>query len=599
MSTIPPYRAPVPVEPPRDPPLDRFQALSILERDFGFFDTAAHGGSADGNVSRHDLESIRDREPDSDRGRAAGWLLDHPEALHAVDIAAQGGSADGTISREDVRAAAGDTPAARAQVLTTLNDDFAVFDTAAKGGNPDGKVSRDDLEAVRDGAQFTEAQRQAAVFLLEHGGYPDRLDNAARSEEGGSPDGAISREDVDTAYAAPLPASQQPLLESRQVEGSDQPTIVHLQADPPPGADWGNDSNRAGTVSVYVDGRYYADATILNENGGNVDLNLGVLGPGAHTVQVRDSTAGAAAGSGARVSNVQISEPVTPTGDAALAARYAPVVHLRNDGQVGNNTPLLSGARVTHNSDGTTTIDYSVVYSNEDAGYGADPSSLADNYGRTTDDEHAYQITLDANGTPIRFTSKSLGSADGADAVAALLAEHGRDGRPELTIGDGHNRYVWTSSDPARGSDRVFSGAPVVIEQGAGGDDRISSVDIMNTQPWIWQVSSREIAREGKAGDAMPQQRLYLSLDAGSFSDVGSVRVTLQDGSQKTVHVGDLPDNDDGSVSIVLRDQATGQLIDPGQVVSVQVDASPGHSVRVDAQRLGPNDLPVHLPVTR
>src|SRR5690606_8760643 len=309
------------------------------------------------------------------------------------------------------------TPAAQpmdeAGAIRVLNRDFGMFDTAAHGGEADRIVSRNDLRAVRDDPDATPEQRAAAEYLLTHAEAFDALDTAA---EGGSTDGRISRKDV-TARTLDEGTSM-PLLQSQQVDGSDaNPTILHIDAQAPDGAAWDNtDGNNAGIVSVYVDGEYYADATILGENPDGVDVNLGALGDGPHTIELRDSTAvgtGSDAALGettmsTRQLDVDASDPQER--DAALAALYAPVVHPQDNSQAGNNVPLLASSPVRHNGDGTTTISYSVLYSNEDGGDGEEPGRLNGKWGRNTDDESVFSVTIDdRTGEVVEFDSKNLG----------------------------------------------------------------------------------------------------------------------------------------------------------------------------------------------
>ena len=483
-------------------------------------------------------------------------------------------------------------PMDEAGAIRVLNRDFGLFDTAADIGKSDQIVSRKDLRAMRDDPNATQEQRDAADYLLTHGQAFDGLDTAA---EGGSTDGYISRKDV-TACAihqgTPLP-----LLQSQQVEGSgENPTILHIDAQAPPGAAWGNtDGNNTGIVSVYVDGEYYADATILSENPEGVDVNLGALGDGPHTIELRDSTA-VGTGSDASVSEVEMSTRQLDVNDpqehdAALAALYAPTVHLQDNSQAGNNVPLLTSAQVRHNEDGTTTISYSVLYSNEDGGDGEDPGRLNGKWGRNTDDESVFSVTIDDHsGDVVDFDSKSLGGG----ASNWEVDEHGR---PVVTIVNGHNQYGWASDHPHRAQNRAFSGAPIVT-----GDK--NTISLMNAHDWTWQVATSEMRREDEIGDGRPHERLYLNLvdGDGSFRDADRIQVVLGDGRVVTVgeyhagstvfNFGDNRLNDSNNVSVVLP-----AGIDPSDVVEVRIEGLPDNA-QVEAQRLEHgSDLPVEVPV--
>ncbi|WP_144445497.1 hypothetical protein [Inquilinus limosus] len=485
-------------------------------------------------------------------------------------------------------------PMDEARAILVLNRDFGMFDTAAHRGSRDQIVSRDDLRAVRDNPAATWEQRAAADYLVTHDEAFDGLDTAA---EGGSTDGFISRKDV-TVHAI-RDGGALPLLQSRQVDGSGgNPIILHIDAQAPSGAAWGNtDGSNAGIVSVYVDGRYYADATILSENPEGVDVNLGALGDGPHTIELRDSTAIGTGNQGA-VSDVRASTrqlDMHASGpqerDAALAARYAPVVHLEDNGQAGNNVPLLSGAQVRRNDDGTTTISYSVLYSNEDGGDGAEPGRLNGKWGRNTDDESVFSVTVDdRSGEVVGFDSKSLGEGASHWEVDA-------NGRPVVTVVNGHNQYGWASDHPHRARNRAFSGAPIVTP------DK-NTISLMNDHPWTWTVSTAEMRREGKLDEGRPHDRLYLNLVDGrgsDFKDVDRIQVVLNDGRVVTVgkyhagglfNIGDNRLNSSNNVSVALPEG-----IDPADVAEVRIEGLPVDA-QVQAQRLDrKDDLPVGVPV--
>lgn len=485
-------------------------------------------------------------------------------------------------------------PMDEARAIQVLNRDFGMFDTAAQRGSRDQIVSRDDLRAVRDNPAATWEQRAAADYLVTHEEAFGGLDTAA---EGGSTDGFISRKDV-TVHAI-RDGDSLPLLQSQQVDGSgENPIILHIDAQAPSGAAWGNtDGSNAGIVSVYVDGRYYADATILSENPEGVDVNLGALGDGPHTIELRDSTAIGTGSQGAvsdvrastRQLDVHASDPQER--DAALAARYAPVVHLEDNGQAGNNVPLLSGAQVRHNDDGTTTISYSVLYSNEDGGDGAEPGRLNGKWGRNTDDESVFSVTVDdRSGEVVGFDSKSLGEGASHWEVDA-------NGRPVVTIVNGHNQYGWASDHPHRARNRAFSGAPIVTP------DK-NTISLMNDHPWTWRVATAEMRREGELDEGRPHDRLYLNLVDGQgsdFQDVDRIQVVLNDGRVVTVgeyhagglfNIGDNRLNSSNNVSAVLPEG-----IDPADVTEVRIEGLPADA-QVQAQRLDRNgDLPVGIPV--
>ncbi|MGH9381041.1 MAG: hypothetical protein ACRD2Z_10580 [Thermoanaerobaculia bacterium] len=102
------------------------QAVSILNRDFLVFDTAAHGGGADDKVSREDVEAMarggtlaNGTVVTAEQQAAAEYLFDNPEVFTTLDIADDGGgSPDDIISRNDVDAAV----AAGPEIYSEIDD---------------------------------------------------------------------------------------------------------------------------------------------------------------------------------------------------------------------------------------------------------------------------------------------------------------------------------------------------------------------------------------------------------------------------------------------------------------------------------------------
>lgn len=420
--------------------------------------------------------------------------------------------------------------------VEVLNRDFETFDTAARGGGADNFVSHNDLKAVRDGAQYSQEQRAAAVFLLANTEHLNAMDTAA---QGGETDGIVSRNDL-TVYAIQHPEAIPDLKESTVPGSATNPTILHIDAKAPAGAAWGNaGGNNAGIVSIYVDGKYFADATIFSENPAGVDINLGVLGAGNHKIELRDTSNIGTNNKGPGVTNVSMStkelninarDPAER--DAALAARHAPIVHLERNGQAVNNTPLFTTARITHNGNGTTSIEYRVLYSNEDGGHGADPGKLADYWGRTTDDEYIYTVTVnDKTGQAVSVAGNG-GIGKGGDALREFNDPQQRvNDRPVITIVDDHNKVDWASDHEYRAKNRAFSGAPLIV-------NGMTTLDVMNENPWTWEVTTKEIAREGESAKLNPYDRIYINLQDGSgadLRDVKAITVTLKDGRVEPV----------------------------------------------------------------
>lgn len=615
--------------------LDGPGAIQVLKSDFGTFDNAAEGGKTDGFVSDNDLRAVsngKDSGATQQDRAAADYLLTHPLEFRALDTAAEGDTPDGKISSNDVtvftkeEGDALDEPAA----IQVLNKDFGKFN----GGDANGFISVQDLHAVSNDPGANQQDRDAADYLLTHPAALDALDTAA---EGGSPDGQISRNDLTdftvnrgdapTLQTLPLDISTPPTAPGQKPDQTpnQNPTILHIQANAPAGANWGNKTNRAGIVSVYVDGHYVSDATILSENPEGVDVNLGVLSNGHHTITLEDTTA-VGTGSQGKVTNVQASTrqlSVAPPKDPknkqevveyhqALAAAFAPVVHYDNNSQAGNNVPLLNGAQVTDNPDGSVTINYSVLFSNEDGGYGRDPANAAQVWGRNTDYQNVYSVTVKQTGQdrtwqPVKFTPHP--DLDGSQF------QRGATGQPDVVVHTSDNQYDWASNQPARAQNRAFSAAPSVTTA-PNQTATWNSVNLMNQHAWIYQVETEELRREkgpglfgtgllahgNKLDDVNPDSRLYLNLpngtnDGPTFQRVTRIQVTMKDGTLVTVGTygkgtifgiggNRLAKNNNVSMELPIN-PATGNGYLTSDVASVRVEGLPA-GTPVQAQGLDP-----------
>lgn len=500
-------------------------------------------------------------------------------------------------------------PVTDATALQVLDRRFGEFDIAAEGGEADGKVSRGDLQAVLANSDDQELV-DAAAHLLGNDALHGALDVAG---EGGGEDGVVSAKDL-TSYIVREAPEAMPALGSTQVTGSaDNPIVLQIDAQAPAGASWTNEEGtRAGIVSVYVDGEYVADATILAENpDGTVEVNLGVLGEGEHTIELRDSTA---VGTGADAPGVRIDRldtreldidsPLQSERDQALAAKYAPNLALADEAQATNNTPLMTTAQVIHHDDGSTTIAYRIVYSNEDGGHGSDPELLDNKWGRTTDDERIYEVTVDADGEVIDFSGKNSSGAELSDddkGVRDMLAARDQGGLPGLSVYTDHNNVRW--DEPGERHNRAYSGMPLLVDTGpntgrdASNEPGAPTNAVMRDNPWLWAVTNAEMAREGKIGtgdgQVDPYRRLYLSVGEGTFSPDTAVEVTVRndDGSTTvtTLALEDIGDSDTNSVSVALD-------FDPADIVSVEIVGSGGGQAQ--AYYLTGDDVPMDVATT-
>jgi hypothetical protein len=271
-------------------------------------------------------------------------------------------------------------------------------------------------------------------------------------------------------------------------------------------------------------------------------------------VELRDAT-GLAAGAPVRCVTVTSAAVRSEQGDAALIARHAPIIEQRGDGRAarGSDAPLLLVPSIEQNRDGTRTIRYHLLLSNEDGG--TPVRTLLGQYGRSIDYELAYEVVVDAAGNRV-----------GARYQGPLHGTHAFDGtfegdRPLLRIATNNNNF--SANVHAAGSATRFADAPIAPI--AGDEGLLRDAKVVRNQPWVLTVAGKELVREGKVvldaavaatvhdlhyvGD--PRRYVYLQGVAGAKA--GIVELQLASGARVTLHLAaDAGSGDSGSTAIQL-----------------------------------------------
>jgi hypothetical protein len=278
-----------------------------------------------------------------------------------------------------------------------------------------------------------------------------------------------------------------------------------------PGADWGQADHESAVVTLSVDGRYNQDVVLFSgDEPFDYRVALGPLAEGRHTIEAAFDAAKSPSGvRGAQIKSLRLAL-ADDHGDAGLVARYSPVVYGRDlpeiPGRYENNhtdVPLLTYHEVTHDGAGNTVIEYTEIWSNEDGG--TNTPALMARWGRTTDIEWIYRITLDPSGHVLSEYYQAPNHQT-LPFTGARLGEH-----PMLQTGTSNNNMNQVD-DPAQTSGYRF--IPDASE--ALPANRAREV-VMDANPWSYQVMAKEMVREGKvepvadpATPAMSDQRNYL-----------------------------------------------------------------------------------------
>ncbi|CAG6397718.1 hypothetical protein NMG29_00870 [Streptomyces cocklensis] len=312
------------------------------------------------------------------------------------------------------------------------------------------------------------------------------------------------------------------------VRGSGE-AVVTLESQAP-GVSWGTAGSESAVVSAYVDGRYATDIVIPADQPISRSFSLGRLDRGPHRLEFRFAADRSPQGArSARLGAVAVQVYGENT-DMGLILRNAPVYYGRNLPGLGSafqsattDAPLYSYHEVLPaKTPGHRILQYTVIWTNEDGGTNS-PALMA-RWGRTTDIEWAYDVEVDAEGTPVPGT----GVYQAANHQTLVFAGAYEGNRPRLETCTSNNNLCDTVDDPMR-----FSPAPV--QELPAGQPREHMMDV---NPWLYPVMAQEMAREGKiespSDPATPQlgdQRTYLYLavahTATPSTDAGSVGLSI------------------------------------------------------------------------
>ena len=166
--------------------------------------------------------------------------------------------------------------------------------------------------------------------------------------------------------------------------------------------------------------------------------------------------------------------------DAESPIALAPFIHARPD-TVGRFTdvPLFMWYEIEPTPNGRR-YRYSVIFSNEDGGTPAD--RLMATWGRTTDIEYLYSVELNARGEIV--------NEDMQGPKHEILPFRGkREGRhPLLWVSTDNNMVLDNGTTAVRYAPAAVAFALVNISREA----------VMDANPWLYEVMTKELAREGK-----------------------------------------------------------------------------------------------------
>ena len=290
------------------------------------------------------------------------------------------------------------------------------------------------------------------------------------------------------AAAAAERQDERPLAQSQFVADAAGEARLAMTA-AAPGTDWGVTGRESAVVTVSLDGHYSQDVVLFaGAERFTYDVALGPVAPGRHRVTVAFN--GEKSPPGARTAAVtRLAASLAAADD--LAARHAPILYGRDlpeiPGRYENNatdTPLLEYHTVATGASGNTTIEYTMIWSNEDGG--TNTPALMARWGRTTDIEWIYRVVLDPAGAIVSEQYQAPNHETKTFTGA-------KEARHPLLVNVTSNNNLEQVTDPAASTGyRFFLAATDTLPAGRAREA------VMDANPWSYRVSAEEIAREGE-----------------------------------------------------------------------------------------------------
>jgi hypothetical protein len=268
--------------------------------------------------------------------------------------------------------------------------------------------------------------------------------------------------------------------------------------------DWGVEGREAVAVRILVDGRY-SQHLLLARGAENADyhVTLGPVPAGEHRLRIEADPALSSSSAGpAAVSKVDI-VVITPAGDDYVAQSMAPLIYARPN-TVGRFTdvPVFMWYEIAPVPEGRQ-FRYSVIFTNEDGGTATD--RLMATWGRTTDVEFVYGVTLNGQGK----------------VVAEEFQGPNHDVPPFRGRHEGRHPLQWVSTDNNMVSESGAAEIRYAPQPQKFDLTGVSREVVMDAHPWIYTLAAKEMVREKKlvedaaAGSGrIPDSRRFVFVEA-------------------------------------------------------------------------------------
>ena len=273
-----------------------------------------------------------------------------------------------------------------------------------------------------------------------------------------------------------------------------------------PGSDWGTAGKESALLEIAVDGKPVTNVvTFFGAVPLDYDVALGRVTAGKHEITV---TLDAAKSPVPNAVVTAMKPSLAAEGD--LVARYAPILYGRNlptipgaFENVNTDAPILAYHTSSVDAQGNRTIEYTMIWSNEDGG--TNTPSLMARWGRTTDIEWLYRVVVDPSGNRVSDAYQSAGHG-------TLPFDGIRENdHPLLQVTTSNNNMSSVTDIATSSGYRFFLDTAEALPANRAREAA------MDANPWTYQVMAKEMVREGKVEavanpdtQAMSDQRNYL-----------------------------------------------------------------------------------------
>jgi len=286
-----------------------------------------------------------------------------------------------------------------------------------------------------------------------------------------------------------------------------------------PGTSWGRAGSEAAIITCYLDDQYNQDVILfMGESKFTYRLQLGNVASGHHRMRLEVNRKLSSASVGAVIiGQISVAPVLESMGRLFTAMSYAPILYARRN-SIGRFTdiPLLMWYEVFDNQ-GETTIRYSYVFTNEDAGTATE--ALMARWGRATDIEWAYEVKLrDGKTTGESFQAVNHRPTPFSGKKAGL--------HPFLLVASDNNNFADAGESAMR-----LALQPELMDLSSH-----SREEIMDRHAWAYKVMAQELQREGKISEAGghfirdPRSYVYIEARAPRQNMGIDLRVGLKDG---------------------------------------------------------------------